>query len=72
MNNVFLSHESWGPTVECYSVNGSGFTTSNMIRLESSGSCEEVRQKILRISWSENGTGYLPQGLYYVNRKSVA
>ncbi|KAL0361242.1 UNVERIFIED_CONTAM: hypothetical protein Sradi_3808700 [Sesamum radiatum] len=33
-----------------------------MIRLESSGSCEEARQNILRISWNENGTAYLPQG----------
>ncbi|KAL0310463.1 UNVERIFIED_CONTAM: hypothetical protein Scaly_2926100 [Sesamum calycinum] len=32
-----------------------------MIHLESSGSCEEMRQKILRISWNENGIGYLPQ-----------
>ncbi|KAL0400341.1 UNVERIFIED_CONTAM: hypothetical protein Sradi_2377400 [Sesamum radiatum] len=33
-----------------------------MIRLESSGSCEEARQNILGISWNENSTAYLPQG----------
>ncbi|KAL0439152.1 UNVERIFIED_CONTAM: hypothetical protein Slati_2398200 [Sesamum latifolium] len=58
--------------LRCNSIDGSVLTPSNMIRLESSGSCEEVRQKILGISWNENGTGYLPQGLYCVNRKSGA
>ncbi|KAL0442247.1 UNVERIFIED_CONTAM: hypothetical protein Sradi_0163600 [Sesamum radiatum] len=52
------------------SIDGSCLTPSNMIRLESSGSCKKVRQKILGISWNENGTGYLPQGLYCVSRKS--
>ncbi|KAL0440168.1 UNVERIFIED_CONTAM: hypothetical protein Slati_2499800 [Sesamum latifolium] len=61
-----------GRRLRCNSVDGSGLTSSNMIRLESLGSCEEVRQKILGISWNENHTVYLPQSLYYMNRKSWA
>ncbi|KAL0439487.1 UNVERIFIED_CONTAM: hypothetical protein Slati_2432100 [Sesamum latifolium] len=53
-NNISLSYESWGRRLQCHSVDGSGLTLSNMIRLESSGSCEEVRQNILGISWDEN------------------
>ncbi|KAK4389839.1 hypothetical protein Sango_2320900 [Sesamum angolense] len=41
--------------LKCNSIDGLGLTPSNMIRLESLGSCEEVRQKILGISWNENG-----------------
>ncbi|KAL0394423.1 UNVERIFIED_CONTAM: hypothetical protein Slati_4408500 [Sesamum latifolium] len=53
-NNISLSHESWGTMVVMQSIDGSGLTLSNMIRLESSGSCEEARQNILGISWDEN------------------
>ncbi|KAL2230581.1 UNVERIFIED_CONTAM: hypothetical protein Sindi_1652500 [Sesamum indicum] len=58
--------------MKCDLVDKSGLTPSNMIHLESSKSCEEVRQKILGISWNENGIGYLPLGFCHVNRKSGA
>ncbi|KAK4390317.1 hypothetical protein Sango_2095000 [Sesamum angolense] len=54
---VFLYHESWGRRLRCNSVDGLGLTPSNMIRLESSRSCEEVKQKILEICWNGNGIG---------------
>ena len=58
--------------MKCDLVDGFGLTPTNMIRLESSESYEEVRQKILGISWDDNGTGYLPRGFYLVNHKSRA
>ncbi|KAL0381965.1 UNVERIFIED_CONTAM: Retrovirus-related Pol polyprotein from transposon TNT 1-94 [Sesamum calycinum] len=44
-----------GRRLRCNSVDRSGLTPSNIICLASSGSCEEVRQKIFGISWNENG-----------------
>ncbi|KAL0352600.1 UNVERIFIED_CONTAM: hypothetical protein Scaly_1648700 [Sesamum calycinum] len=46
-----------GRRLRCNLVDGLGLKSSNMIRLESSGSCEEVKQKILEISCNENGIG---------------
>ncbi|KAL0449129.1 UNVERIFIED_CONTAM: hypothetical protein Slati_1469300 [Sesamum latifolium] len=40
---MILKHESWGRRLSCQSVDGSSLTLSNMIHLESSGSCEKAR-----------------------------
>ncbi|KAK4403185.1 hypothetical protein Sango_1059200 [Sesamum angolense] len=52
-----------GPRLKCTLVDGSRLTLSNMIILELSGSCEEVRQNIMGISCDENGIGYLHKAL---------
>ncbi|KAL2228456.1 UNVERIFIED_CONTAM: hypothetical protein Sindi_1825300, partial [Sesamum indicum] len=58
-----------GRLMKCDLIYGLGLTSSNMIRLESSKSCEKVLQKILGISWDENVAGYLPRVFCHVNRK---
>ena len=47
---VSISHESWGMTIGCDLVDGSGLTPGSIVHLESSGQCKEVRQNILGIS----------------------
>ncbi|KAL0439957.1 UNVERIFIED_CONTAM: hypothetical protein Slati_2478700 [Sesamum latifolium] len=72
-DNVSCFTSRRGDICDANSVDGSGLTLSNMIRLESSGSCEEARPNIFGNLMGENGTEYLPQGaLHYVNRKSGA
>ncbi|KAL0307451.1 UNVERIFIED_CONTAM: hypothetical protein Scaly_2982200 [Sesamum calycinum] len=52
------------------SVDGSGLTSSNVIRLESSVSRKNGEAEYLGILLDKNGIEYFPQGYFHVNRKS--